>query len=327
MIELPGLRGDDPLGFLAGVGLVALSEQDFLPRLRLAWNESTRIAMVEGAVDARAQLEEALTAAFKRVGEGDGVLPLADPELPPRKQGSGSDPMRMGMERMALRFADAGRRELTESDPWTGRWLLALAGQTVTREKGDVTLTPFYAPTGQMAMRPSLFELVAAGVESVGGPADALTRWRRTPAFKGANFDERAVRDAATSSKGEPSNLGAPSPTWLAVMGMRMFPIAERGAEARAVAWQRVRLLPGYSRRSLVWPLWSQPLDAPAVRVLLSSSALEVTAGGDHVQLREKHRLRGLGVFAVYGSSRRTLSQGDGPLGPAVPLWPLPEER
>lgn len=321
MIALPGLRGDDPLGFLAAVGLIALSEQELLPPLRLRWTEgASPAAVVEGGWGTLGELEAALDSAFRMWTAAEGVLPGADPTLPLAKQGTGSDPMRMAPQEMARLFADAGAREHEAADPWTARWLLALAAQTATKEKGDVVLTPFYAPTGQMALRSSLFELVADGVRKVGGPADALTAWVRTSAFKGANFDERALRDAATSSNGQPANLGAPSPTWLAVMGIRMFPVVERAGRARTVGWQAVRMR-GYSR-SLVWPVWTTPLDAPAVRVLLAASALEVAVRQDRLRLAGAGALPALGVTAVFLSRRRTLSQGDGPLGPAQLVWP-----
>lgn len=321
MTALPGLRGDDPLGVLAALGLLALSEQGLLPRLRLSWTaEASPLAEVEGA--GLRELEEAVTQAFRTLDSGEGVLPGADPAMPMAKKGTkGSDPMRRQPSSTRALFRSAVERARSHDDPWTGRWLMALSGQTVTREEGDTFLTPFYAPTGQMTLRGSLFDLVAQGVRGIDGPADALSRWRRTPAFKGANFDHRAVRDAVTSPNGEASNLGAPSPTWLAVMAIRLFPMVERGRQALTVGWQPVRLSAGATARSLVWPTWSPALDAAAVAVLLAHPALRLLRSGSEWRPSHPDQLEGLGVHGVFGSSRRTLSQGDGPLGPAVTLW------
>jgi hypothetical protein len=202
-----------------------------------------------------------------------------------------------------------------------------LAGQTVTRDKGDVTLTPFYAPTGQMTLRGSVFEQPRDAASAIGGPADALTGWRRSD-FDGANFDIRAVRDGAVTTHGKPENRGAPSPTWLATMAIRLFPLCERGGESSAPSWHRVSLYSGATRRSLVWPVWSPMLDAAAVRALLSHPATAVHQRSDAsntVVPTSPEQLAELGVTGLYGSSRLTRSQGDGPLGATIRVWQAAE--
>lgn len=221
---------------------------------------------------------------------------------------------------MARHYARAG--ELWhDGQPWFARWLVALAGQATVKDakRGDVMLTPFYAPTGRMTLRASIFEKTMEAVEQVGGPGDAVRRWRRI-SYYGANFDDRAERDAGVTTTGKPDSQGAPSPTWLAAMAMRMFPMTDDGRNASAVGWQRARMFPGFTSRSLVWPIWRPFLDAAAVRTLLARPELELENGA--VQSRNESRLAALGMIAVFGSSRRTLSQGDGPLGPARHLWP-----
>jgi len=66
------------------------------------------------------------------------------------------------------------------------------------------------------------------------------------------------------------------------------------------------------------------PLDAPAVRTLLAHPVLRLTPPADDPRLQRGagRELAALGVSAIFGASRRTLSQGDGPLGPARRLWP-----
>jgi hypothetical protein len=224
---------------------------------------------------------------------------------------------------MRALYAGADGEWIDRRSAWPARWLVALTAQTATKgtERGDVELTPFYAPTGRMTMRTSIFEKTMDAVEAIDGPGDALTGWRRV-SYDGANFDERAKRDAGVTTSGEPANRGAPSPTWLAAMAMRFFPIADDGKRIRTVGWQPVRLYPGYTRRSLVWPIWRTSLDAVAVRTLLAHPALrlEVASGKDPVPARP-HELAAAGVTHLFGSSRRTLQQGDGPLGPARLIW------
>jgi hypothetical protein len=329
MIELPGLRGDDPLGFLAAVGLLSLSEQRELPELRLAWQGGRApVATVEGEVHSVEELGRELRAAFDRLRERDAVIPGAPPDLPRKKTGvEGSDPMRMGRGEMRALYAEADTSWLKERTPWVARWLIALTAHATLKNPNDnkkaphVELTPFYAPAGQMTMRTSIFEKTMDAVEAVGGPGDALTGWRRAP-YDGANFDERAKRDAGTTTFGQPDNRGAPSPTWLAAMAMRFFPMTDDGAGTATVGWQRVRLYAGYTTRSLIWPIWRPFLDPVAVRTLLAHPGmrLEVPPRNDPVPARLQE-LSALGVAYLFGASRRTLAQGDGPLGPARLIW------
>jgi hypothetical protein len=250
------------------------------------------------------------------------VIPGVTADLPRRPVGT-TDPMRMTRGEMRALYAGADGEWIDRRSTWPARWLVALTAQAATKgtERGDVELTPFYAPTGRMTMRTSIFEKTMAAVEAIDGPGDALTGWRRV-SYDGANFDERAKRDAGVTTSGEPDNRGAPSPTWLAAMGMRFFPMTDDGRGTATVGWQRVRLYPGYTTRSLIWPIWQPPLDPVAVRTLLAHPALrlEVSSGTDPAPARPRD-LAALGVTHLFGSSRRTLQQGDGPLGPARLIW------
>jgi hypothetical protein len=328
MIELPALSGDDALGFLAALGIVALSGQEELPALRLGWTTaSTPTAVVDGDLSSREELQRCLRETFARLHDEGRAVPSLDPSFPVQDPQSTTDAMRMSPEAMAEHVRTAAANWLDGGNPWPARWLAALAAQWTENDakRRDVALTPFYAPTGRMTLRGSLWDKTVEAVETVGGPEDALTGWRRT-AYDGANFDHRAKRDAAVTTWGDSANQGAPSPTWLAVMAIRFFSLVERPDDVRAIGWQRVRLYPGYTRRSLVWPVWTPLLDESAVRALLAHPALvlerrkpgEWRPGGED-------ELPGLGVSGVFGSSRATLSQGDGPLGPAVRLWHDPD--
>lgn len=322
-LHIPTLRADDPLGFLAAVGLAALSEQQLLPAVRIGWvGRAAPTLAVDADLDRVDELADALDGAFHTLQERDEVVPGLGPDFPVPRPGGGRDPMRMTRPQMARWYEHADVR-WHAGDPWFARWLIALAAQSAVKDdkRGDVVLTPFYGPTGQMALRTSLFDKTVEAVSQVGGPRDALTRWRRTTAFAGANFDDRAERNAGVSPKGQPENQGAPSPTWLAVMAIRLFPIVDDGINSAPVGWQRTRMYPGFTARSMVWPAWRPMLDAPAVRTLLAHPALRLAGPWNDPRVEGQEELEALGVVAVFGSSRRTLRQGDGPLGPARRLW------
>lgn len=329
-IPAPALRGDDPLGFLASVGITALSFVQAIPPVRLGWSDgfSPHAVFTSNAIDGVAGLAKELRGAADAITTAGAVLPGAPPDIPLVKTGTkGGDPNRMARDEVGDLFERGGEAWI-DGDPWLGRWLASLYGQTVTDNNGRVKLTPFYAPSGQMSLRASLYEKTYQAMASVGGPDDALTGWARTTAqddYSGANFDLRALRDSAFTSDGKPANQGAPSPTWLAVMAPLLMPIAERAQRSGAVGWQSVRVDQRLTARSVVWPIWDGRLDPPAIQTLLGHPALRLKGRDDTVRVAASDAvLRGLSIRAVYASSRSTLDQGDGPLAPARRIWPRP---
>lgn len=320
----PALRGDDALGFLAALGVISLAEVGELPDTRLSWHGVRSPVAVFERDDEGFDLKvlgDELTASFDRIRASGSVAPGLPPHFPLEVGGSSTDPMRMTRDELKCYFEEAEEAR-QEGNPWYGGWLVALCGQASSKDpkRGDVELTPFYAPTGRMAMRTSIFDKTAEAVEAVAGPADALTGWVRT-GYAGANFDDRAIRDGGTTTSGDPDNQGAPSPTWLAVMAIRFFPMMDDGHRVQTVGWQRVKLYEGFTWRSLIWPIWRRPLDGPAIRTLLAHPAMLIERASTDPRIGQPGALRALGVQAVFGSSRRTLSQGDGPLGPARCVW------
>lgn len=327
LLTPPALRGNDPLGFLAAVGLLAIAEQmpDALGPLRLGW-QGSRVpqAVLETKAETIEELGDRLQHVFRQLLGSNGVIPGVPADFPLEKTGSaGSDPMRMDHARLSQLRAQA-LDAWTRGERWLARWLSALVAPMACNTKGFTDLTPFYAPSGQMALR-GLFTGALRDIEKLGGPADALTGWRRV-GYTGANLDGSAIRSAAVATDGKPANQGAPSPTWLALTAIRMFPIVDDGATATTACWFRLALYHGYTRRTLIWPIWDELLDAPATRTILSHPALQPSASErdeleDRLENARGDELRALGVLSIFGSSRRTRTQGDGPLGPAVCLW------
>ena len=329
----PGLRGNHPLGFLAALGVLALAAQmpDPLGPIRLGW-QGSRVpqAVLETTAHTLEELGDRLEEAFRRLIDSKRVIPGVPEDFPLEKKGTkGSDPMRMSHTELSRLRAQA-LEAWTEGEPWLSRWASALVAPTALNSKGFVELSPFYAPSGQMTLR-GLFTGALHDTKQVSGPRDALTGWRRA-SYTGANLDGGAIRAAAVATDGKAANQGAPSPTWLALNAIRMFPIVDDGTRASAVSWLHLALYPGYTRRSLIWPIWDELLDAPAARVILSLSALQPSASRrdqleEHLEKAVGDELRALGVLSVFGSSRRTRTQGDGPLGPATCLWTAHSEH
>lgn len=333
-IPAPALRGNDPLGFLAALGVLALAEQGEIQPVRLRWEGGTapHAVFVSDAYTGTRDLADALREVARRLLNADAAIPGCPPEFPyrnrhPADTAKGADPMRMSREAARATCEDAARR-WESGERWFARWVAALvAPYTLDKDgpEGRIRLTPFNAPFGQMKFRDSYYDQACRYVAATPGmPEDAFVGWIRLEGYTGANLDARAIREAQVSTAGVPSNAGAPSPTWLAVMAIRFFPLADDG-RLRTAGWQEVQLYSGATRRSLVWPVWRPPLDAPSVRVLLNHPDLAVQVPNRGTpRVAGGARLRALGITGVYGSSRRTRTQGDGPLGPAVLLWPAP---
>lgn len=318
LIELPALRGDDPLGFLAALGTLRLAS--------VALGVDAQLGFASGAVPVAlldvtpeldiADLASRLEALARQLCAEGRLLWGVEVDFPPRKEGArGGDPARVGPDegrlwsKAAARAASGGREELAQ-------WLLALYSIHAVDDKGRLSMTPFYAPSGQMTLAGSLAEPLRIVAREPGHIAAAFTGWHRAPGFTGANLDARALRDAGVEPTGKPANRGAPGPTWLALEGLAVGRTAGPRDSVPAVLWQRrASSERGHRAMAMVWPTWTPPLDLDAVRVLLEHPAMRLGT----VDKPERHRL---GIAAIWRSERMSLSNSDGPLMTAKRVWP-----
>src|SRR5690606_15105961 len=94
-IPAPALRGDDPLGFLASVGITALSFVQAIPPVRLGWSDgfAPHAVFTSNAIDGVAGLAKELRGAADAITTAGAVLPGAPPDIPLVKTGTkGGDP-------------------------------------------------------------------------------------------------------------------------------------------------------------------------------------------------------------------------------------------
>lgn len=295
-VVAPALDGRQPLGFLAGLGVLRLLGADD-PSVRLSWDERNARALFDavGSIDV---LVERLVAAFR---SSDGLQPGLPHDVPPRKQGSsGGDPAHLTRSE----FADVVNRVPAD-------WACALWSDLGEDKNARCERTPFSAPMGQQTLRSMFekpYELVADAPEQ--RLREALTGWARVAGFTGENFDIQALEEAAESQSGASQPSGVPGATWLALAAIPFFRMSGSGRVATTVAWSRN----ARRRRQLRWPLWSTPLDTAAVRVLLDHPAVSAP----DVDRSAPAKRRTLGVFVVIDAERRPTSAGksDGVLVP-----------
>lgn len=331
-IEVAALRSDDPLGFLASLGLVEVTTTAIGECIRLGWDELGGPATIEAPVADIGELVSVIHDAVRGWYADGRVVPAADNRLIRRRLSSDerqaliqtlgskppNDPMRMPPEVAVAHFAEQRGVELG-GEATGARWLTGLVAQLGVIEKGTgggyCDLTPLYAPAGQQ----TLFQLFEKYTRLVcDDPCwieQALVGWKRTPLDSGANLDRRDLRDAAATASGLSENAGVPGATWLALQSVPFFRLVGDGQHGMAVGWLSRR---GGRPRTLAWPVWRPRLDRPAIEVMLAHPA---TRPGSTEDLNST-ALQALGVLGLLRSSRRAAGNSDGPLQGSQIVWP-----
>lgn len=330
-ITLPALRSDDPLGFLAVLGIVeVLRSEVAVPEeeLGLGWEGVGGPARLEAPFEGLEPLVEALGRAAERMRAEDRPVPARVPDAIPRPLSDRErqaleaqtgvkqpfDPIRMTRADSAARFGQLGE-DATEAD---ARWLCGLVDQCSTFP-GEVTahVTPLYAPMGRQRMR-QIYETKLAAV--VARPAllrEACVMWRRDPRDAGANLDRRAQRDGSVTTDGQPGNAAVTGAEWLALQAVPWFRLG--GLRDRPTAWGWIPTRSRGRPRALLWPVWRPVLGPNAMEVLLTHPLVRRAGIGSRVREGD---LRALGVLAVLRAERAVLTNSDGPLGPPRVVWP-----
>lgn len=348
VFTLPALRSDDPLGFLAALGLVEVCTSGLGHPVRLGWPDVGEPALFESPLSTLEELAETVHSLVCRWRAEGRLAPPPDPGLILKRLSDAerraliaelgvkppNDPMRMGRTMAIRRFHDQRARELA-GDRAGARWLVGLVSQLAMVEKsqgdGYCDLTPLYAPAGQQTLY-QLYDKYTGDVASDGRWIhEAMAAWRRSPSDSGANLDYRDIKDGTASARGVAENAGVPGATWLALQAVPFFRLVGDGHRGGAVGWQSRR---GGRPRELLWPSWQPLLDRAAIQVLLEHPAVRIVrskgtplgqlqqVGGGKVDDRGGSALSTLGVQAIFTSARRVGRNSDGPLQAPQVLWP-----
>lgn len=179
-------------------------------------------------------------------------------------------------------------------------WMPSLLTDLAVDRQGRADLTPFCAPSGKQSLRTFFGKPLQAVRNEPSRLRDALVMWRRLEGFTGEYFDHRVVNSAADDPEGRAgAERGVPGATWLATMAIPFLRLAGDGERVEATLWHRIG-----RRRVMLWPLWDQPLDVDAIRVLIEHSCL--------IPVDDRPTLDGsawpaLGIFAAYAAERQEL--------------------
>ena len=309
-LTCPGLDGQNPLGFLAALGLLRVLDDEArrtggpVPTLRfrdLGYPAACLGGVGDGDAVARAVLEEAerqhddplLSLSYDNEGE----------EVP--APGSGSRRDLKPSPRLAGEVLRRARRSSRASaDRAAGAF-----SELVQDNNGNTKPTAFHFTAGQQEFLRTVGEL--RGQLSAALVAQALEGpWVSSPEFKSLSWDASVTRMYALRAR-NPSDEkrgGIPAADWLAMNGLAMLPVLPvRGR----LATTGVR--GGWKTSRFTWPVWDPGACASVVRSLLGLS----------VDALDAAQRRALGVWQVYRSSILRADQGGyGSFTPAEVVLP-----
>lgn len=301
-VELPALRGHNPLGLFAALGVLDVVTHALPDRpITLRWTDGLEPFGVLGGVDSLEQVIELCDRDRDRWGNslvltwGPNGRPLDD--LKPSLKD-----LRKWIEAVAHTYwANGDDRDIA--------LLTGLVAEGAAAGKGDAKPTHFHFTAGQQKFL-TMVRLLQRDVtpehlrEAMVGP------WQYASTLPVLGWDARGERIWAlrgTNPSGD-KKRGVPAADWLAFLGLRYFPVALHTDRIGRVQLVTTGCDISWKRGAFRWPLWSVPLSSPVVAALLADSRVAVMTAGD--------RLR-LGVSEVVRASIRRSDQGGyGSFGP-----------
>jgi hypothetical protein len=295
-VELVGVDGSNPLGFLAALGLLRV-----VPRARLAFT-------ADGSFQAFLETEATPSEIVALIEvDADAASAARNP------------PWRLTYTKAATK--KQGPQEVADLKPPPPNFKQFLTRCLECWMKGDDESVAYAAAFGSDVAvdgkgntKPTAFHFTAANQTFLGtveAIRTSLTKeWIQTSLFKGhgerpgsnLRWDPGSERNwalMANNPNDDGTRVDAPL-EWLAFRGLPLLPSFPRGTRITTTA-----VLGRGDDMTFTWPLWSVPASQHTVR-----SALQLSWTGN-----ARDRI-GRGVFAVCSSSIRRSNQGFGNFGP-----------
>lgn len=306
-IELPALRGDRIVGYLAALGVLQLVCDQLDDRsATLSWPRGGRRGAMlctsaagdpVGLADALFGVVTAMRARGRLIPDVDG-LPL---------RGEKSDPMN------SLSFDDGRGLALThQRDNRASEWLASMVNLSAPGGGGQTVRSRWWAVgPGPVTIAGSLSKSIEI-VESDAALLSALSEWRRhdwVGGYLDVGADTGKERIAGTRKRDE-TKAAVIGATWLALLATRWFTErAVRHDRSETVGWRVIE-----RRSTFRYPVWPMSLDATAVRVLL-----------DHPLVHSDRRmseLTPLGVTEVWQATRLRAGKNNTAVTHPTQVWP-----
>lgn len=296
-VDLPGVDGSNPLGFLAALGVLRV-----VPRAKLGFSGDGSFRAFLDEFDNQTSDLAALVAADASAS--------ADPQASWRFTYTKAATKKQGPQTVAdLKPPPADFKQFLAT--CTKSWLMgneeaaayaaAYATDVAVDGKGNTKPTAFHFTAAQQTFLGAVEDIRASVTE----------KWVMTSLFDGQGeqpgsnlrWDPGAERNwalMASNPSGDGTRVDAPL-EWLAFRGLPLLPSFPRGMRI---------ITTGVSGRgedmTFTWPLWSVPASMHTVR---SALQLDWTGAARNRSAR--------GVFAICSSCIRRTSQGFGNFGPS----------
>lgn len=325
-LQLSGLKGAEPIGFLAALGLLrVLAGRRSFGAVKLGWSDDSiwsAVLSTERACNEEQLIDDLLIhmrgrAAFPVFA---GVKPDGTP-----LDGEAWDDVKVAQDRFAAMLG-AVRSEVGLADRETADFYSSLGSELITLGNKDVVKpSALHMTSGNQAFLESVRELARSldtstppHPKSAVPPAEAFREavfarngdeqqgWRAADEFSAMGFDPAreavyALTATAPTSTGPRSTRAA---VWLAVEAIPFFPVVPISGRLRTRGFD-------WRATTFRWPIWNGTLTADAVR-----TAIGLADVVDEEVAPE--RLNQLAIRAVMQSERVTIGQGYGQLRPAV---------
>jgi hypothetical protein len=295
-LPLPALDGRTPLGFLAALGVLRLLDEAIPAapaKPLLSWAPDTCTAVLHDGPSTVDDLVQTLMEIVNGIPDG-GVLPGVARDFPPL----GEAPDKLRLTRPDHR--DYAATVWADDRDAGERWMASLVTDLSVDDRHRADISLFTAPSGKQSMRTMLEKPLAMVRKNPELLREAVTAWRRYSGVSGEYLDHRVLFDAVDAPDGKPAERGVPGATWLALMSYPLLRTGSQGRDPITTGWQQIS--PGADGRRFVYPLWSQPLDVQAVRVLLGHPILTRAQPG-----RPPATASMLSIFHICHAQRRRL--------------------
>ncbi|MFT4225541.1 hypothetical protein [Micropruina sp.] len=304
-IALPALRGRNPLGLFAALGVLDVVSHALPDRaITLHWTEGLEPHAVLGGADSIEQIIELCDQDRERWasspvltwGPNGGPLDDLKPSLPD---------LRQWIEVVTATYWETG-------DDRDIALLTGLVAEGAAAGKGDAKPTHFHFTAGQqkflVMVRLLQREVTAEHFrEALAGP------WSYTSTLPVLGWDARGERVWALrgfNPSGD-KKRGVPAADWLAFLGLRYFPVALHTDRRGVVQLATTGCELGWKSGSFSWPLWEVTLTSDVVASLLADTRILLMAPDSR---------RRLGVTEVMTAGIRRSDQGGyGSFGPPSP--------
>jgi len=297
-VELTGLDGSNPLGFLAALGVISLPGESAMPPPTLEWTEGmiphavvSGFASIDEVVD-RAMAERERLRGITAVTFAIDAEQIDDVKL-------SSEDLRCYIE-ACLDADDEGQSIALAS---------ALVAEGGYDNSGKAKPTDLHFTAGQQKFVRMERELID-GLDAVFLKDALVAPWTYGSELKSFMWDitdDRIYALAAYSpSSSSEKKLTEPGAEFLAILGLPAFPVFAGSGRTKTTACGG-----SWKAGELTWPLWRRSCDAHGARSLVM-----------HAHLGNEEWLEGWGVRRLMRSMIRRSDQGGyGTLSPPTEIW------